>query len=143
MTEKEFTVFLDSYLVETILPTLKAKGGQYSTSEDRFHNFNQLAKLKLETKEKNLTDLCGKQIVCLYDQMRKREKEKIVGDNFFILMDELIKDIISYMFLLRGMFYEEELYQSKRDVTGDGSNHTFITDSVPSNFAREFVRDRT
>jgi hypothetical protein len=105
MTEKEFRVFLDKYYKETILPTLATKGmGQYSTPNDRFHNFNQLQGLKRERKEKNLTDLVGKQIVCLYDQMYYWEKENIPPK--LHLMDELIKDIIIYMFILRAMFYE-------------------------------------
>jgi len=108
MTEKEFMVFVKKYLNETILPTMVGKGlGQYSSEQDRFLNFNQLMHLKNEPKEKNLTDLCGKQVVCLYYTMQKW----MAGNrpsNFYPLMDELIKDIIVYMFILRGMLHERE-----------------------------------
>lgn len=107
MTETEFMNFFNEYLKEKIIPTMVGKGlGQYSNQSNRFHNFEQLAHLKKELREKNLTDLVGKQIVCLYDIMRLWDGKLTPRLND--LLDEVIKDIIIYMFLLRGMFKELE-----------------------------------
>jgi len=108
MTESEFMQFVQEYTNKTIYPTMIGKGlGQYSTPSNRFNNFEQLAHLKKEQKEKCLTDLVGKQMVCLYDIMRMWDGKLTPRLNN--LLDELIKDIIIYMFLLRGMFKELEL----------------------------------
>jgi hypothetical protein len=107
MTEAEFQEFSKVYFNNVIFKTMKEKGlGQYSTNEDRFHNFNQLAVLKQEPKEKCLTDLVAKQIVCLYDTMRNWHGN-LTAKNV-ALLDELLKDIIVYSFILRGMFFELE-----------------------------------
>lgn len=134
MTEKQFMQFFNQYLNETILPTMIGKGlGQYSNQEDRFHNFNQLSELKGEKKEKCLTDLVAKQIVCLYDYIKNWNKEGIVPTPvWFNTMDELIKDIIIYMFLLRGMFYEHQ--QTPTDTITDWA--TDSTDISPKDYCR-------
>jgi hypothetical protein len=109
MTESEFMQFFNKYLNEEILPTMIGKGlGQYSTHEDRFHNFKKLSGLKGETKEKCLTDLVAKQIVCLFDQMAQNKGNLVPTPLGFKILDEVIKDIIIYMFLLRGMIWELE-----------------------------------
>ena len=111
MTEKQFMDFFNDYMKEEIIPTMIGKGlGQYSSADDRFSNFKGLSELEFETKEKCLSSLVAKQIICLYDQIRKWEKQKGFPDSphFFTIVDEVIKDIIIYMFLLRGMFYEQE-----------------------------------
>ena len=109
MTEKQFMDFFNTYLKEEILPTMIGKGlGQYSTQGDRFHNFKKLSGLKGEIKEKCLTDLVAKQIVCLYDQMDQHKGDFVPTPVGFKILDEVIKDIIIYMFLLRGMIYEQE-----------------------------------
>ena len=105
MTETQFMNFFNEYLKEQILPTMIGKGlGQYSNPNNRFHNFEQLEQLKKEPREKCLTDLVGKQIVCLYDIMKLWDGKLTPRLNN--LFDELIKDIIIYMFLLRGMIKE-------------------------------------
>jgi hypothetical protein len=118
MTETEFMKFVQEYTSRVIYPTMIGKGlGQYSTPTDRFNNFNQLFHLKKEQKEKCLTDLVGKQIVCLYDVMRLWDGKLTPRLND--LLDELIKDIIIYMFLLRGMFKELEIEARSIDHAGD------------------------
>jgi len=108
MTETQFMNFYNEYLKEQILPTMIGKGlGQYSNPNNRFHNFEQLEQLKKEPREKCLTDLVGKQIVCLYDIMKLWDGKLTPRLNN--LFDELIKDIIIYMFLLRGMIKELEM----------------------------------
>ena len=105
MKESQFMLFFNEYLKEQILPTMIGKGlGQYSNPNNRFHNFEQLEQLKKEPREKCLTDLVGKQIVCLYDIMKLWDGKLTPRLNN--LFDELIKDIIIYMFLLRGMIKE-------------------------------------
>lgn len=105
MTETQFMNFYNEYLKEQILPTMIGKGlGQYSNPNNRFHNFEQLGELKKEPREKCLTDLVGKQIVCLYDIMKLWDGK--LNPRLNNLFDELIKDIIIYMFLLRGMIKE-------------------------------------
>ena len=116
MTETQFMNFYNEYLKEQILPTMIGKGlGQYSNPNNRFHNFEQLEQLKKEPREKCLTDLVGKQIVCLYDIMKLWDGKLTPRLNN--LFDELIKDIIIYMFLLRGMIKELEM---KPKVSGVG-----------------------
>jgi hypothetical protein len=108
MTEKEFMEFVKKYLTQSIYPTMIGKGlGQYSNHDDRFHNFKKISGLKGESKEKCLTDLVAKQIVCLYDQI-KICNDGLSTPHWLTIMDEVIKDIIIYMFLLRGMIFEYE-----------------------------------
>jgi len=111
MTESEFMKFVKNYLNDKILPTMVEKGlGQYSNNNDRFHNFKKISGLKGESKEKCLTDLVVKQIVCLYDQMDKWNKGEVFYNKAFAtLIDEVLKDIIIYLFILKGMFYEYEI----------------------------------
>jgi hypothetical protein len=107
MTEVEFQIFTRDYFQNVILKTMENKGqGQYSTVEDRFHNFRKLSNLKNEQKEKCLTDLVAKQIVCLYDTMQNWHGN--LTPKTASLLDELLKDIIVYSFILRGMFFELE-----------------------------------
>jgi len=110
MTEAEFMKFFNTYLKEEILPTMIGKGlGQYSSENDRFENFKGLSGLLLESKEKSLTNLVAKQIICLYTQMRNWDQvDFIPTPHFYSIVDEVIKDIIIYMFLLRGMMWEYE-----------------------------------
>lgn len=118
MTEAEFMQFVQEYTSRIIYPTMIGKGlGQYSTPNDRFNNFKQLAHLKKEQKEKCLTDLVGKQFVCLYDVMRMWDGKLTPRLND--LLDELIKDIIIYMFILKGMFKELEDVARFEDHAGE------------------------
>jgi hypothetical protein len=137
MTESEFMSFFNTYLKETIIPTMIGKGlGQYSNQEDRFHNFKCLSQLEMETKEKCLSNLVAKQIVGLYDQIREWEKQKgfPATPHFFTIVDEVIKDIIIYMFLLRGMFYE---YQ-QTETTNPWATTTTLSEN-PFSQAKEVL----
>ena len=114
MTEAQFMKFVQHYISTTIYPTMIGKGlGQYSNNNDRFHNFKKISGLKGETKEKCLTDLVAKQIVCLYDQMAKWNKEPLYNREFATITDEVLKDIIIYLFILKGMFFEYETVKVK------------------------------
>jgi hypothetical protein len=134
MTEEKFMEYIEGYIKDIIIGTMKAKGlGQYSTEDNRFLNFETLSILKEEPREKTLLGLVGKQIVCLFQSMNKFDGE--ISLSTLPLFDELVKDIIIYMLLLRGMIHEKttvfsdpvspfdtELLQSLLSTPGHGSN---------------------
>jgi len=132
MTEKQFMDFFNEYLNLEILPTMIGKGlGQYSSENDRFENFKGLSGLLLESKEKSLTNLVAKQIICLYTQMRNWDQvDFIPTPHFYSMIGEVIKDIIIYMFLLRGMMWEYEKLPNDPRTKSDSTTYHSCLDRI-------------
>jgi len=103
-TNEEFLKLVHAFWEDTIIPTMFSKGNIYS-DEDRFHNFRVISSMRCQEMEFVAGGMVIKQITLLYDLLDKLEYE----ENFVIpldLFDEVLKDIIIYCFLIRGMLEE-------------------------------------
>lgn len=89
--------------VDKIEKILVEKGKEYAKENDRFHNFNEAARMEGSTPEKALWGMFLKHYVSVRDmvfQNRKFEIDQIdekIGDaiNYFILLEGLLKIKIS------------------------------------------------
>lgn len=89
--EKELTLTLES-----IQKTLGQKGKEYSTNFDKFHNFNEGAKILGCIPEKCLDAYMTKHIVSYRDMLNRLQNGEIPSDE---LIDEKLGDIINYFIL--------------------------------------------
>ena len=83
--------------------TLPSKGGEYAT-EDRLHNFKQIANITGQTPMQVCYTLMMKHIVALGDKIFNREP---MSQEF---LNEKTGDPVNYLALLRGL-YEDEMIE--------------------------------
>lgn len=82
--------------LESIQKTLGQKGKEYSTNVDKFHNFNEGAKILGCIPEKCLDAYMTKHIVSYRDMLNRLQNGEIPSDE---LIDEKLGDIINYFIL--------------------------------------------
>jgi hypothetical protein len=68
MDQKWFDEILNER-IEKIKKVLSKKAGEYSSENDRLHNFKRAAALNCETPEKALAGMLTKHIVSIYDMI--------------------------------------------------------------------------
>ncbi len=83
-----------------IKDVLKSKALEYSSNDDRFHNFNVAARVMNTTPEKALLGMMMKHYVSVLDIIES--PDKATGG----LIDEKIGDMINYLILLEGLLLE-------------------------------------
>ena len=100
MSAKQFEAVLQSRL-EKIKTVLGTKAKEYSSTNDRYHNFNVAGRMAGTTPEKALKGMMLKHEVSVLDLIEWSESEptKITEE----LIDEKIGDNINYLILLEGM----------------------------------------
>lgn len=90
-----------------IRDTLHSKGDEYSTEEDRLHNFKEAAALTGEWSSKVLLGMLVKHWVSIQDLV-SRDGMLLLGGNLPpALIDEKIGDAINYLILLEAVLKEE------------------------------------
>ena len=82
--------------LESIQKTLGQKGKEYSTNVDKFHNFNEGAKILGCIPEKCLDAYMTKHLVSYRDMLNRLQNGEIPSDE---LIDEKLGDIINYFIL--------------------------------------------
>ncbi len=82
--------------IESIQKTLGQKGKEYSTNVDKFHNFNEGAKILGCIPEKCLDAYMTKHIVSYRDMLNRLQNGEIPSNE---LIDEKLGDIINYFIL--------------------------------------------
>lgn len=87
------------------------KGIEYSSSEDRFHNFKAAAALDNESPEKSLWGMWKKHIVSVRDLIDSLEKDRTYVPSKGLVQEKL-GDNINYCLLLEGLI-EERRAKSK------------------------------
>ena len=97
-------------VVEDSLDMCKAvltrKSGEYSSSDDKLHNFNKAKELmRCKTKEFALLGMLNKHLVSVIDMIEKFEKTGELPTSNMI--DEKIGDSINYFILLKACFYDD------------------------------------
>lgn len=103
MTSKEFNQVIKNRILK-IENVLSKKSQEYSSEEDRFHNFKVAARIKNSTPEQALHGMMLKHEVSIMDLINYSETDpsRITQK----LVDEKIGDMINYLILLEGMFIE-------------------------------------
>jgi hypothetical protein len=110
-TREQFDEFVKAYWAETLVPTMMDKGKLYA-DDDRFHNFRTVSAMRNKPMECVAGDMVIKQITLLYDLLDRLNSTENIGmpltqgmqDTF----DEVLKDVIIYCILIRGMLKERE-----------------------------------
>jgi hypothetical protein len=97
MTPQEFDKLVERR-VEFIKYVLKSKAGEYSSLDDRLHNFNRASDMLGTTKEKALVGMWTKHVVSILDIVDSGATPKQA------MMDEKIGDAINYLILLEACY---------------------------------------
>ena len=116
MNSEEFKVVVDG-CIENIKKVLESKSQEYSSKEDKLHNFVAATKLmRCKTKEYALLGMLNKHLVSVIDMIVKYEQEGILPSAK--LVNEKIGDSINYFVLLKACFMED-IYNKENDKTSD------------------------
>lgn len=100
MNNKDFETIVGQQL-DRCRDLLILKGKEYSTEEDKLHNFKIAAEMQGITQKQALGGMMAKHTVSIYDMIQS------VNDFPIIKWDEKITDHINYLLLLRGILIEE------------------------------------
>lgn len=100
MNNKDFETVVGQQL-DHCRDLLILKGKEYSTEEDKLHNFKIAAEMQGITQKQALGGMMAKHTVSIYDMIQS------VNDFPLIKWDEKITDHINYLLLLRGILVEE------------------------------------
>lgn len=105
MNSEDFKTIVDGCKVN-IESTLNKKSQEYSSKEDKLHNFVEAAKLmRCKTKEYALFGMLNKHLVSVIDMIVKYEQKGILPDESMV--EEKIGDSINYFVLLKACFLED------------------------------------
>ena len=107
MNIEKFSKLLE-YRIELMRSVLAAKSAEYSTTEDKLHNFKRAADMLQCTPERALIGMWSKHIISILDIVNKVDNnialppidllEEKIGDaiNYLILLEALVKERIHY-----------------------------------------------
>ena len=102
MDQKWFDEILDDRIGK-IKKVLSRKAGEYSSGNDRLHNFKRAAALNCETPEKALAGMLTKHIVSIYDMIDGLGSTSCPD---YSVWDEKLGDAINYCILLEALIIE-------------------------------------
>lgn len=103
MTHKEFDKRLKQRL-EQITKTLSSKSAEYSTLEDKMHNFKKTARMRDSHPCTCLQGFMDKHLTSYFDILKRIEAGQDVSQN---VIEEKIGDIICYFLLQENLFFEQ------------------------------------
>lgn len=99
MTDQQFNIIINNR-ISSINTILKRKGEEYSTNDDRLHNFKVAARINNSTPEKALWGMATKHLISIIDLINgKNHTQNII--------DEKIGDMINYLILLEAILKEK------------------------------------
>ena len=94
---------------------LTRKSGEYSSSDDKLHNFDKAKDLmRCKTKEFALLGMLNKHLVSVIDMIEKFEKTGELPTSNMI--DEKIGDSINYFILLKACFYDDMIKKEAEKI---------------------------
>jgi hypothetical protein len=102
MNHKWFDEILEDR-ISKIRKVLSKKAGEYSSGDDRLHNFKRAAALNCETPEKALAGMLTKHIVSIYDMIDDLDSMSCPD---YAVWDEKLGDAINYCILLEALISE-------------------------------------
>ena len=92
--------------IDKIKSVLQKKSQEYSSDDDKLHNFNKAKDLmRCKTKEFALLGMLNKHLVSVIDMIEKHEKTGKLPNSH--LLDEKIGDSINYFILLKACFLDD------------------------------------
>lgn len=100
MTHESFENVVQEQLTQCT-DILCKKSAEYSSAEDKLHNFKNAAKLQCITQIQALSGMMAKHTISVYDMCMSGKTHPIE------LWEEKITDSINYLLLLKGMIVEE------------------------------------
>lgn len=105
MNSAEFDKVVEG-CVDKIKSVLQKKSQEYSSDDDKLHNFNKAKDLmRCKTKEFALLGMLNKHLVSVIDMIEKHEKTGKLPNSH--LLDEKIGDSINYFILLKACFLDD------------------------------------
>ena len=105
MNNEDFKVVVDG-CIENIKQVLDSKSQEYSSADDKLHNFVAAAKLmRCKSKEFALLGMLNKHLVSVVDMILKYEQEGVLPSAK--LVNEKIGDSINYFILLKACFLSD------------------------------------
>lgn len=102
MTSGEFDKVLNRRL-QAIREVLALKQKEYSSKDDRLHNFKTGARIQNTNQAATLRGYMTKQLSSVFDLIEKYGNNEVVSE---AVADEKIGDVINYMILLEAIFKE-------------------------------------
>lgn len=105
----DFDVILQER-INKILMVLAKKSSEYSTRDNRMHNF-EFASAIMEaagfetSREREIISMMNKHVVSVYDLVRKTLSHEQISP---LVIDEKIGDMINYLILLEACLYAEQ-----------------------------------
>ena len=113
MNKNTFERFVEDTL-DICKAVLTRKSGEYSSSEDKLHNFDKAKELmRCNTKEFALWGMFAKHLVSVTDMVERFEKTGEIPTSNMI--DEKIGDSINYFILLKACFYDDMIKEERKD----------------------------
>lgn len=105
MNNEEFKKVVDG-CVAGIEGVLARKSQEYSSKDDKLHNFDKAKELlRCKTKEYALLGMLNKHLVSVIDMILRYEKDGVLPEEK--MLDEKIGDSINYLILLKACFVED------------------------------------
>lgn len=104
MNNIDFNCILD-YRINQMRETLQKKADEYSSDEDRLHNFKLAGKVKSETPQKAAWGMATKHLVSIIDMIEEFEQKP----NYIPpreLVNEKFGDMINYLVLIEALIEE-------------------------------------
>ena len=117
MNSKRFYQLLRDRLIK-VEHTLKSKGQEYSTDDNKLHNFDRAAIRSDQLREKALLGMLLKHEISVLDIVDKLEENKLPTKE---ILDEKFGDIISYYVLLEASIVD-------RIEKGENDKNTTISE---------------
>lgn len=102
MNSKRFNALVENRL-SSIKATLASKGQEYSTDDNKLHNFDKAAKMNNQTREQALKGFLLKHEVSVHDMIERTEHGIFPTEG---AINEKIGDIINYYILLEACFID-------------------------------------
>ena len=103
MNTETFNSIVDQR-VEKIKATLVRKSAEYSSDDDRLHNFKIAGRINGETPEKALWGMMAKHLVSVIDIIADSNRGKLPSA---AMRDEKLGDAINYLILLEALLIEK------------------------------------
>jgi hypothetical protein len=103
MNTEDFNKVVDARIEKT-KATLIKKAAEYSSDEDRLHNFKIAGRINGETPEKALWGMMAKHLVSVIDIIADSNRGKLPSAS---MRDEKLGDAINYLILLEALLIEK------------------------------------
>lgn len=107
MNTETFNQIVDKR-VEKIKATLIKKAAEYSSDDDRLHNFKIAGRINGETPEKALWGMMAKHLVSVIDIIADSNRGRLPSA---AIRDEKLGDAINYLILLEALLIEKSPFE--------------------------------